>query len=120
MTEATHTTAQPAAAARLPLCVDLDGTLLKVDSLHETAVEAVRRDWRVVFSLPGWLAAGRPELKRRLAEVAPVDAASLPHNEPLLAWLRAERQAGRSLVLATASNSRTAEAIAAHLHSSTA
>jgi len=105
----------PQAPAGLPLCVDLDGTLLAIDSLQETVVDAVRRDWRVLFRLPGWLLQGRAMLKRHLADAAPVDPALLPYNHDFLDWLKEERRSGRSLILATASDRRTAEAVAAHL-----
>jgi len=48
----------------LPLCVDLDGTLLATDSLHEAAVAACMADPRVVLSLPGWLAQARRGLRK--------------------------------------------------------
>jgi len=35
--------AQAGLAAPAPLCVDLDGTLLRTDSLHEALVSALRR-----------------------------------------------------------------------------
>lgn len=99
----------------LPLCVDLDGTLLQVDSLHEIAVGALRRDWWSLFRIPGWLISGKALLKQRLAEAAPVDVDILPYNNELLEWLRAERARGRKVVLATASDQQTAKAVAEHL-----
>src|SRR5271163_357161 len=51
----------------LPLCVDLDGTLLRIDTLHESTFAAAFDDWRVLFRLPGWLAEGKAKLKAELA-----------------------------------------------------
>jgi len=99
----------------LPLVVDLDGTLIKTDLLAETASAfLIEQPWKVLM-LPGWLLSGRAILKARLAESTGVDVATLPYNEELLAWLRAEQQRGRRLVLATASHHTLAERIAAHL-----
>jgi 4-hydroxybenzoate polyprenyltransferase len=44
-----------------------------------------------------------------------LNAAVLPYNTKLLSWLQKEHAAGRKLILATASNYRTANAVAEHL-----
>jgi 4-hydroxybenzoate polyprenyltransferase/phosphoserine phosphatase len=49
------------------LCVDLDGTLLKTDSLYEILVKVVTARPGIIFSLPFWLARGRIHLKEALA-----------------------------------------------------
>jgi 4-hydroxybenzoate polyprenyltransferase/phosphoserine phosphatase len=102
-------------APDLPLCVDLDGTLINTDMLVESAVHAVSRRPSTLFALPFWLARGRAALKAKLAGRATIDASTLPYNEALLSFLRAERSRGRKLVLITASDRRFAEAVAAHL-----
>ena len=54
-------------------------------------------------------------LKRHIAEHVTIDPRGLPYREELVAWLRGERARGRRIVLATASDARYAEAVAAHL-----
>lgn len=98
-----------------PLIVDLDGTLIHTDMLHESALRAVRERPLDALRLPFWLAAGKAALKRRLAARGAVDAATLPYNLPLLAWLQSQKAAGRRLILCTASDLSLAEPIAAHL-----
>lgn len=99
----------------IPLCVDLDGTLVKTDLLMESTARLVAsRPW-MAFALPFWLARGRAHLKREVARRAPVDPALLPYDEALVADLRRQRAEGRTLVLATAADSDLAEPIAAHL-----
>jgi 4-hydroxybenzoate polyprenyltransferase/phosphoserine phosphatase len=98
-----------------PLVVDLDGTLIKVDLLFETTSRFLTLHPLLGLQLVRWPASGKTALKTRLSEDVEVDAASLPYNERLLAWLREARAAGRRLVLATASHRRFAEAVAAHL-----
>src|SRR6185437_3911264 len=87
-----------------PLCVDLDGTLVRTDMLFETLVAALRRNPLLALRLPLWLAAGRARLKRELASRAVFAPAALPYDEQVLETLRRERCAGRRLVLATASD----------------
>lgn len=107
--------AQGAPQASRPLCVDLDGTLLRTDSLEESAVAAVAADPLTLLRIPAWLAAGKAVLKRELAARWRFDPATLPYSAAVLGRLRAERAAGRRLVLCTAADRRIAEAIAAHL-----
>jgi 4-hydroxybenzoate polyprenyltransferase len=99
----------------LPLCVDLDGTLLRTDTLHEATVSVLLADPRVLARLPVWLARGRAYLKQAIAARWQFDPARLPYNQALLAWLRAEQARGRYLVLATAADRRVAAAVAGHL-----
>jgi phosphoglycolate phosphatase-like HAD superfamily hydrolase len=99
----------------MPLCVDLDGTLLATDSLHEAAVAACLADPRIVLSLPGWLAQGKARLKEELARRWDFDPAYLPHHREFLAYLQEQKAKGRRLVLATASDRRVAQKIADHL-----
>jgi 4-hydroxybenzoate polyprenyltransferase len=96
-----------------PLCVDLDGTLTPVDTLHESLLSLVRRAPAFLLRLPGLLLKGKAAFKDAVAERAQIDVALLPLRPELLQWLLAERAAGRHLVLVTASNGRMAEAIAA-------
>src|SRR5437868_2851688 len=101
--------------AEPPLCVDLDGTLLRTDMLAETFVAALKRNAETVVLAPWWLLRGRPALKAQLAARADVDVATLPYNGPLVERLRAEHRRGRRIYLATASHVDVATRIADHL-----
>ena len=98
-----------------PLVVDLDGTLVRTDLLHETLVGALQRSPWIVFLLPFWLARGRAALKRELATRASISPAALPYRDEVVALLRRERAAVRRLVLATAADETVARAVAAHV-----
>lgn len=103
------------ACADPTLYVDLDGTLIATDLLHESFLSALARSPWVALQSLAWLAAGRPRLKEELARRADIDVATLPYREPVLAFLREERARGRRIVLATASWGGLAERVAAHL-----
>ncbi len=104
-----------ASPVTVPLCVDLDGTLVRTDMILETAVERLRTAPFEVFLWPIWLLRGRVEFKARLARGSTFDPALLPYDPRVLAYLRAERQRGRRLLLVTASHRQVADRIAAHL-----
>jgi len=99
----------------IPLCVDLDGTLVKLDTLHQALFLLLRRDFASLFRVPGWILKGKAHLKEQVMQRVALDATVLPYNQSFLTWLRGEHAAGRKLVLATASNYRTANAVAEHL-----
>jgi len=92
-----------------PLVVDLDGTLLLTDLLHESALLLLKQKPWAVLLIPLWLIRGRAYLKHRIFEFVRPDCDLLPMHEELLAWLRSEKESGRRLVLATASDQRLAE-----------
>jgi 4-hydroxybenzoate polyprenyltransferase len=99
-----------------PIVVDLDGTLIRSDVLVESGFAFLKSAPHRFLEPVRWLAAGgKAALKSRLAEHAHIDVSVLPYNVQVLEWLREERTAGRSLVLATASHERFATEIAQHL-----
>jgi 4-hydroxybenzoate polyprenyltransferase/phosphoserine phosphatase len=99
----------------VPLCVDLDGTLLKTDLLWESALGLVKRDPGALAKAPFWLLSGRANLKRRLAELAALDVALLPYRDEVLELIATERARGRRIVLVSAADETFAQAVAAHL-----
>ena len=67
-----------------PLCVDLDGTLIHTDVLHENVLAALfTRPW-ILFYLFFWLMRGRAYFKARLAEKVGFDASLLPYDGRVL------------------------------------
>lgn len=99
----------------IPLCVDLDGTLVKLDTLHQALFLLLRREPSSFFKVPGWIMKGKAHLKDQVMQRVELDASVLPYNTELLEWLKKEHARGRKLILATASNYRTANAVAEHL-----
>jgi len=98
----------------IPLCVDLDGTLIKTDMLWESLVRLLKKNPFAAIAILLWWAQGRAYLKKQLAARVAVSAAALPRNENFLAWLRAEKKSGRKIILATASDLKMAQPVADH------
>jgi len=96
------------------ICVDLDGTLVRTDTLVEGLLRLLHdpRNWA---GLPGWLLRGRAALKRQVTARAALDVTLLPYEHTLVDYLRAQRACGRRLVLATAADRHLADGINAHL-----
>jgi 4-hydroxybenzoate polyprenyltransferase len=101
--------------ANCPLVIDLDGTLIYTDMLHETALRLVNDHPLNFLKIIPWLVKGKAHLKNKLAYGFNFDPNILPYNEELLSWIRSQREEGRKLVLCTASDSSIAHSIARHL-----
>lgn len=97
------------------LVVDLDGTLVRTDTLYESFLLLLKKNPLYALLVPLWLLKGKAHLKAEIARRVDFDASRLPYREDLLAWLQEEKRGGRPLVLATAADQRIAEAVAAHL-----
>ncbi len=98
-----------------PLVVDLDGTLINTDILHESALQLGYRNPLGLLQLPSKLKQGKASLKVFLASRTEIAVDTLPYNSGLLDWLRSEKASGRKLVLCTATNVKVGELIANHL-----
>lgn len=101
-------------AAPPPLCVDLDGTLCRSDTLLESFLCLLKAHPLLLLALPFWLLRGRAHLKQQIASRVMPRIETLPWNGEVADWLRAEHAAGRRLVLCTGADRRIAEAVAAH------
>jgi len=98
-----------------PIAVDLDGTLLHTDTLHESAVALLHHHPMSVLLLPFWLMHGKAYLKKKLSECVTLNPVTLPYNVQLIEWLKEKKALGHKLILCTAANHIIANAIASHL-----
>lgn len=99
--------------AGTPLCVDLDGTLIRSDLLVESALALLSREPWSLFLMVGWLLRGKAYLKKQIALRVVIDATTLPYNHEIVAWL-AKQQLYRHIVLCTASHIKLAAPVATH------
>lgn len=99
----------------VPLCVDLDGTLVKSDTLVDSVLALARQHPAALVKIPGWIGQGKAQFKKHVTSAVTLDVEHLPYNQPLLEWLRIEYGQGRAIYLATAADRALAERVAAFL-----
>jgi 4-hydroxybenzoate polyprenyltransferase len=104
-----------ASELRFPLCVDLDGTLIRTDVLLESLLRLIKRNPLYALLAVCWAVRGRAVLQSQLASRVPLNAATLPYDAEWLKWIGAERQAGGKVWLCTTSNRELAQSVADHL-----
>jgi 4-hydroxybenzoate polyprenyltransferase/phosphoserine phosphatase len=95
--------------------VDLDGTLVKSDTLVDSLLALLRTDPELMFRLPGRLIHGKAAFKAFVTESVSLDAAHLPYNDAVLEYLGHEHARGREIYLATGADVRLARRVADHL-----
>ena len=110
----------------IPLCVDLDGTLLAADTLWEGVAIILLRNPLMLFAVLFWMSKGKARLKYEVAARSGRKAADWPYREAVLKRLTRERETGRQIILVTGAAESVALGIAAHtgafssvLHSTT-
>lgn len=98
-----------------PLCVDLDGTLVKSDTLHDSLLALVRTHPLRALRLPLEVLRGKAAFKAFVTNNIDLDVAHLPYNRTLLEYLQEEAANGRAIYLATGADTRLAQRVADHL-----
>lgn len=101
--------------SRRPLCVDLDGTLVKSDTLMDSLLVLVRSRPLDALQVPLWLLRGKAAVKAEVGARVALDVRHLPYNRSVVEYLETERGEGRKLYLATGADQELAQRIADHL-----
>ncbi len=101
--------------AERPLCVDLDGTLLRGDTFWEQVFFHFRREPLFALRFVGWALRGKRYTKDRLAALALPPAETWQFSPKLIEWLQAARASGRRIELVTGAHRPAAELAAAQV-----
>ena len=86
-----------------PLVVDLDGTFINTDLLHEGIILLFKKNPLYIFLCLFWLTKGKACFKKNIFARVNLRYDLLPCNPELLVFLHKEYCKGRKLILATAS-----------------
>jgi len=99
----------------VPLCIDLDGTLIATDTLWEgLASVLIRRPW-LFFAVIAWAVAGKAVLKREVAARYVRKGTEWPYRAEVIERIKTARNAGQPVWLVTGAAESTAKIIADHL-----
>lgn len=99
----------------VPLCIDLDGTLVATDTLWEGLVSVlIRRPW-LIFAAIAWAISGKAVLKREVAARYQSKGGDWPYRAEVIERIKLARTEGQPVWLVTGAAESTAKAIADHL-----
>ena len=70
------------------LIVDLDGTLIKTDMLHESFWSSVNKNWIAALSSLPSVRYGKAALKVKLSKTSSVDVTTLPYNQSVIDFIK--------------------------------
>lgn len=96
-----------------PLAVDLDGTLVATDTLHETLTTIAFRHPHRLPRVLLTLGRGRASFKRAACDTAQIDFEALPFDPAVMQLITERRAAGGEVHLVTAADQRIADGVAA-------
>ena len=102
--------------SNLPLCVDLDGTLIYSDLLLESFLLLIKKKPLYIFLILYNFLKGKAALKAYIAKHININPSLLPYNTTFLRWVREQKAQGRNIWLCTASNEKLAHSISNHLN----
>jgi len=97
------------------LCVDLDGTLVRTDTLIESLLAYLRVQPWCLFRVVTWLFLGKARFKQELGRAVSLQPETLPYDRQVLDFIDSEARKGRKLLLVTAADSSIAIPVAEHL-----
>ena len=97
------------------ICVDLDGTLVKTDTLVELFLRFLKESPHLIFHAFLWLITGKAKLKQELANRCSLSPSTLPFNHDLISYLKEQKANGRQIILATASDQKIACEVSEYL-----
>ena len=99
----------------VPLCIDMDGTLIKTNTMFESIAALARIRPAVLLLWPFWLLRGCAAVWRKIGPQTPLDAARLPYRPEVINLVRSEAATGRQIVLVTGAHPAVADRVAEHL-----
>lgn len=100
----------------LPICIDLDGTLIKDDVTQKSFWIYLRRRWfNLAYAIYWFCSGGMARMKKNIAKQVMINPDTLEYNLEFLAFIKKKRADGHKLFLATGSDELYARAVSEHL-----
>lgn len=99
----------------IPLIIDLDGTLVRGDYLHESLVFILFHHPLQLIDVIKSIKSGRAALKKKTTDVMTSESSALVYREQILMLASQAKESGRKVYLVTAADHSIAESVQNHL-----
>ena len=101
--------------AQIPLCVDLDGTLIKGDTLWVSMAGIIRKNPLDGIGIAvQFMTRGRAHMKDWMSGKYLPNPTKLPYHTDVFDWVQEQKDAGRRLLLVTGAHRLIAESVVQH------
>ncbi|MCB1196809.1 MAG: UbiA family prenyltransferase [Deltaproteobacteria bacterium] len=100
----------------IPLCVDLDNTLVMSDLLLENILNSVKKRPQTLLIMPWWLLRGRQYFKHKVEEHTNIAFEMLPYREEVLELIGKKKREGASVYLVSANTQKNVHGVCKYLN----
>ena len=98
------------------LIVDLDGTLIRSDTLLEAYIKFIKLSFiKNLFLSMKWLLKGKKYFKEKLSKEVLIDPATLPYSEEVIDCVKEHKENKNKIILCSASHKKQVKLIADYL-----
>ena len=95
----------------IPLIIDLDGSLIRTDTLFESCLLFIKKYPLRAFALLKWFWGGKAHLKNKLSKYVLPNAELLPYRTEVLELAQEAKRYGKKVYLITGANQKIADEI---------
>jgi len=99
----------------IPICIDLDKTLVKTDLLQEAIVGLIKSNPINILLIFVWISKGLVHFKNQVFSKSNINFATLPYNQDLIAYIKQLKENGSKIYLVTASVQAIADGVGKEL-----
>ena len=101
---------------KIPLVVDLDGSLVKDDTFLESIIEFIKLDIFNILRILVYLMHSKAYLKNEIAKKIIIDPKSLIYEKVVLDLIKKEKKNDRKIILCSASNQKQVDSVSEYLN----
>ena len=98
-------------SSNAPLCIDLDGTLIKEDITFQSLKKLIQTSPITFFKTLFSILQGRAVFKEQLSKIVKINTNKLTLNKKLIKFIKQEKIKGRYIILVTAADQEQADMI---------
>lgn len=101
---------------KIPLVVDLDGSLVKGDTFLEAIIEFIKLDIFNVLRILVYLIHSKAYLKNKIAKKIIIDPKNLIYEKAVLDLIKQEKKDNKKIILCSASNQKQVDSVSKYLN----
>ena len=98
-----------------PLVIDLDNTLVSIDTLFEATVSFIKKRILNFFLIIKWILKGKLYFKNKLIKFEKIEPEKIPYNSKVISLLKESKSSGKEIILCSGAHEVQVKLIADYL-----